>query len=86
LPVDTRPLSDTEILYLLQTLAPGVPPGLDQPPLPPDTLTPPPWAATSRAVHLGPWIALIGGLGILILWGLRAGAATRLPPPGWLPI
>jgi hypothetical protein len=78
--VDTSPLSDAEILHLLRTLAPGVPPGLDQPPLPPASLTTPPWVVGPRA--RSPLRALVlaaGSLGLLILWGLTHGA--RPTPP-----
>jgi hypothetical protein len=51
--VDTSPLSDAEILHLLRTLAPGIPPGLDQPPLPPAALTAPPWACRTRNAERG---------------------------------
>src|SRR5689334_9739836 len=64
MPADTDSLSDAEILHLLRTQAPGIPPSLDHPPLPPDTLTPPPWAACAPTTHLGRWIALAGGLGM----------------------
>jgi hypothetical protein len=80
MPADTGTLSDAEILHLLRTRAPGVPPGLDHPPLPPDTLTSPPWAAHPPTAHLGRWIALAGGLGMLILWGLVHGRSDGAAP------
>ncbi|HMA35707.1 MAG TPA: hypothetical protein VKY74_14675 [Chloroflexia bacterium] len=76
---DTCTLTDAEILHLLRTLAPGIPPGLEQPPFPPDTLTPPPWAAHPPTTHPGRWLALAGGLGLLALWGIAHGGH---PPAG----
>src|SRR3954451_16168163 len=90
--IDTSPLSDAEILHLLRTLAPGVPPGLDQPPLPPASLTAPPWVTGRPAHHPLRWLTLAAGsLGLLILWGLTHGggptppsapAAFATPAPG----
>lgn len=49
MPTNTCTLSDAEILHLPHTLAPGIPPGLDHPPLSPDTFTAPgPGAASHR--------------------------------------
>src|SRR5690242_14009515 len=81
LSVDTSPLSDAEILHLLRTLAPGVPPGLDQPPLPPASLTAPPWVAGRPARSPLRWLTLAAGsLGLLLLWGLTRGSgAGQLP-------
>jgi hypothetical protein len=78
--VDTSPLSDAEILHLLRALAPGVPPGLDQPPLPPASLTAPPWV-TGRPAHRPiRWLSLAAGsLGLLILWGLMYGGGNNRP-------
>jgi hypothetical protein len=70
---DTSTLTDAEILHLLRTLAPGIPPGLDQPPLPPDTLPTPPWLAHPPVARLGRWIVLAGGLGLLALWWIARG-------------
>jgi hypothetical protein len=78
--VDTSPLSDAEILHLLRTLAPGVPPGLDQPPLPPASLTAPPWVTGQPARAPLRWLTLAAGsLGLLILWGLTHGGGNKLP-------
>src|SRR3954451_21598535 len=78
--IDTSPLSDAEILHLLRTLAPGIPPGLDQPPLPPAALTAPPWVAGARAQSPLRWLTLAAGsLGLLLLWGLTHGGG-RVPP------
>src|SRR5215217_960098 len=79
--VDTSPLSDAEILHLLRTLAPGIPPGLDQPPLPPASLTAPPWVAGPPARSPLRWLTLAAGsLGLLLLWGLTHGAGSTPPP------
>src|SRR5206468_12657249 len=79
--VDTSPLSDAELLHLLRTLAPGVPPGLDQPPLPPASLTTPPWVAGRPAHSPLRWLTLAAGsLGLLLLWGLTRGGGSHLPP------
>jgi hypothetical protein len=79
--VDTSPLSDAEILHLLRTLAPGVPPGLDQPPLPPASLTAPPWVAGRPARSSLRWLTLAAGsLGLLLFWGLTRSSGTGLPP------
>src|SRR5690348_17108645 len=79
--LDTSPLSDAEILHLLRTLAPGVPPGLDQPPLPPASLTTPPWVGRRPARSPLRWLTLAAGsLGLLLLWGLTRGSGSNLPP------
>src|SRR4051812_19003659 len=79
--VDTSPLSDAEILHLLRTLAPGVPPGLDQPPLPPASLTTPPWVAGRPTRSPLRWLTLAAGsLGLLLLWVLTRGSGGNLPP------
>jgi hypothetical protein len=79
---DTSPLSDAEILHLLRTLAPGIPPGLDQPPLPPASLTTPPWVVGPRARSPLRWLTLAAGiLGLLILWGLTHGGGNHRPVP-----
>jgi hypothetical protein len=85
LSADTATLSDAEILHLLRTLAPGIPPGLDHPPLPPDTLTPPPWPAHPPTAHPGHWIALAGGLGLLALWGIARGGSPPITNPAIYP-
>jgi hypothetical protein len=80
--LDTSPLSDAEILHLLRTLAPGVPPGLDQPPLPPASLTAPPWVAGRPARAPLRWLTLAAGsLGLLLLWGLTHSGGRHLAPP-----
>src|SRR3954447_20359126 len=78
--IDTSPLSDAEILHLLRTLAPGVPPGLDQPPSPPAALTAPPWVVGRPARSPLRWLTLAAGsLGLLLLWGLTRGGGSNVP-------